>query len=441
MAKVKFKEYLRRKKNSGPIYESEEGLMKRAKERIEADALIVQPDFRVENFMKAAELLEQAGDYPGAKELREECLEKVKEAKKEKHEADYKRAVMHYTEADNEEDLIKSSAELKKLKGYKDSRELKAEADARVAHFRKSYRIKQCVVLGLIIVMAIACWWIVRVGLFSYAVAWLEGKGRMYESALNRFDDLGGLLDSEEQAEHYRILIQKQKEKTEGSSLKKAHRGDKVSFAGYNWVVLDRKESTRLLLCETRKEDSLYGLAYHDLAEAVTWEASSLRAYLNGEFLDRFTDYERNGMLGMETVPGKNEDYGRDGGTAVHDLIRILSLEEAEKYQKIFEKPNADMWLCTPGHSMETAAYMTKSGIIMPYGMDVASDRLSACPVILVDVRQLAQDKDAADTEDSEAADMQDSKTVDTQDEDAADAEDSEAVDAQSSGSEPESGM
>ena len=136
MAKVKFREYLRKKKNAGPVYESEEGLVKRAKKRLEADELIVQPAYRIENFEKAADLLEQAGDYPGAASLRQECLDRADRAKAEKLESDYGRAVLHLEEADSEEDLAKVSKEFKKLKGYKDSAELKKKADAQAGRLR-----------------------------------------------------------------------------------------------------------------------------------------------------------------------------------------------------------------------------------------------------------------------------------------------------------------
>ena len=92
----------------------------------------------------------------------------------------------------------------------------------------------------------------------------------------------------------------------------------------------------------------------------------------------------------MNTVPGTNAIYGTDGGEETEDLIRLLSLEEAADYRKIFAKPNQDTWLCTPGHDRTAAACMTKSGILVPYGNDVRSESLSVCPVVLVDADKLS---------------------------------------------------
>jgi hypothetical protein len=423
MAKVKFREYLRKKKNSGPVYESGEGLVKRAKKRMEADELIVQPAYRIENYEKAADLLEQAGDYPGAQELRRECLDKAELAKAEKTESDYRRAVLHLEEADSEEDLAKVSREFKKLKGYKDSGELKKKADDEAGRLRKRFRLKQAVVIVIIILLAFCAAAGAKAGLFSYLAARLEGRGGIYESAYSRFVKLGDFLDSEEQAARYKDLMRRQKERNESKSVKKGHKGDTVRFGDYSWTVLERSGSARLLLCQTPKEDiflshisydgdmkviseteeeenaqteqedsirGLYDEVFSGPGQDTVWAESSLRSYLNTEVLGKaFSEFERGAMLPMDTVPGSNGIYGTDGGAETTDLIRLLSLEEAENYQKIFEKPNQDTWLCTPGHDGTSAAYMTKSGVLMPYGNDVRSESLSVCPVILVDADRL----------------------------------------------------
>ena len=425
MAKVKFREYLRKKKNAGPVYESEEGLVKRAKKRLEANELIVQPAYRIENFEKAADLLEQAGDYPGAASLRQECLDRADRAKAEKLESDYGRAVLHLEEADSEEDLAKVSKEFKKLKGYKDSAELKKKADAQAGRLRKKFRVKQAAVLILLAAIAVGAAVGAKAGFFSYLAARLEGRGGIYESAYSRFVKLGDFLDSEKQAARYKDKMLRQKEKNESKSVKKGHKGDTVKFGDYSWTVLERDGSTRLLLCQTPKEDiflshisyngdmrivagteeteenaqteqeedilRLYDEACSGPASDTVWAESSLRKYLNTEVLGKaFSEFERGAMLPMNTVPGTNAIYGTDGGEETEDLIRLLSLEEAADYRKIFEKPNQDTWLCTPGHDRTAAACMTKSGILVPYGNDVRSESLSVCPVVLVDADKLS---------------------------------------------------
>jgi hypothetical protein len=264
-----------------------------------------------------------------------------------------------------------------------------------------------------------------KAGFFSYLAARLEGRGGIYESAYSRFVKLGDFLDSEKQAARYKDKMLRQKEKNESKSVKKGHKGDTVKFGDYSWTVLERDGSTRLLLCQTPKEDiflshisyngdmrivagteeteenaqteqeedilRLYDEACSGPASDTVWAESSLRKYLNTEVLGKaFSEFERGAMLPMNTVPGTNAIYGTDGGEETEDLIRLLSLEEAADYRKIFEKPNQDTWLCTPGHDRTAAACMTKSGILVPYGNDVRSESLSVCPVVLVDADKLS---------------------------------------------------
>lgn len=68
----------------------------------------------------------------------------------------------------------------------------------------------------------------------------------------------------------------------------------KVQFGSYSWLVLEDQGDKQLLLAE----HVLELLPYHDTYEAVTWEESSIRKYLNTTFYERFTYEEQNRMIG-----------------------------------------------------------------------------------------------------------------------------------------------
>ena len=62
MAKIKFGDYLKSKKQKEAVYESDESIVKRVKALIESDSCAVQPRFRVDNYSKALDLLAQIPD-------------------------------------------------------------------------------------------------------------------------------------------------------------------------------------------------------------------------------------------------------------------------------------------------------------------------------------------------------------------------------------------
>ncbi len=93
------------------------------------------------------------------------------------------------------------------------------------------------------------------------------------------------------------------------------------------WRVLEVAEDSILLLSE-------YGLVcknYNDTYENVTWETSTLRAWLNGEFLDTaFTNKERYVIQDTLVKNEVNKNYNTSGGNDTVDQVFLLSYEEAQ---------------------------------------------------------------------------------------------------------------
>ena len=91
------------------------------------------------------------------------------------------------------------------------------------------------------------------------------------------------------------------------------------------WLVLE-KEGTRLLLV------SRYALSFRpfrdETSEGETWETCSLRAWLNGEFLESaFSEKEQAMILPAAVSADKNPFYDSDPGNPTEDRVFLLSAD------------------------------------------------------------------------------------------------------------------
>jgi glucan-binding YG repeat protein len=103
--------------------------------------------------------------------------------------------------------------------------------------------------------------------------------------------------------------------------------GNIVSFGQYKWRVLDVRNWCALLVADTVTH---VNMAYSDVA--CTWETSSLRKWLNSEFLTSFTEEEGKRIMRAEVKNESNPWYYADGGNATGDRVFLLSIYEIVKY-------------------------------------------------------------------------------------------------------------
>ena len=120
--------------------------------------------------------------------------------------------------------------------------------------------------------------------------------------------------------------------------------GSYVSFGHYpqtaegndntpiEWIVLDVDESKNaaLLLSKHGMDAKPYNVDY----TSITWEESTLRLWLNSEFLNRsFTEKEKSAILLSKIDNGKSQGYWvMDSGKDTQDQIFLLSYAEAYRY-------------------------------------------------------------------------------------------------------------
>ena len=192
--------------------------------------------------------------------------------------------------------------------------------------------------------------------------------------------------------------------------------GDYITFGHYpqtsegndntsiEWLVLDVQEDKALLI-------SRYGLdgqQYHDTYEDTTWEKCSLRAWLNGTFINRaFTAEEQKYIMATNVDNGKNQGdrcypdtYGK-GGNNTQDKIFLLSYMEAwTSYLKNDDARKCDStdytikyidaslpigmwWLRSPGGQLTKASYISQEGY---GGAGPVYDYLIIRPALWVDL-------------------------------------------------------
>jgi len=117
-------------------------------------------------------------------------------------------------------------------------------------------------------------------------------------------------------------------EATNAVALAYATVGDLVGFGEYNWLVLDVQDYSALLVSEIILEFR----PFHETRESVTWEYSTIRNYLNNEFLYKFSPDDRARIAESRLTNNDNPWYYTPGGNDTYDRIFLLSLEEVVRY-------------------------------------------------------------------------------------------------------------
>ncbi len=162
------------------------------------------------------------------------------------------------------------------------------------------------------------------------------------------------------------------------------------------WQILDYDtENNRIMLVSRYLIDNLSycktpeGFTWRDKMN-VTWEDSTIRSWLNGEFYNgAFSDKER-ALIGMTAIINEdNDEYGTPGGKDTYDNLFLLSLSELEKYFKTdtrhayalnrissFKNGEAGMWfLRTPGDKADCAVFVESYGDVAVRGNYVYDER------------------------------------------------------------------
>lgn len=127
--------------------------------------------------------------------------------------------------------------------------------------------------------------------------------------------------------------------------------GTVIPFGGMDWIILESEGNiTRLLAKES------IGNMPFDEDNSNNWSNSSIRAYLNGEFLETLVVNGANPNAFLLDTYSLIADDGLDDYGISVDCVGLLSVDQYRKYRRIIS--NLDDWwrLITP-YSVESNGY------------------------------------------------------------------------------------
>ena len=151
------------------------------------------------------------------------------------------------------------------------------------------------------------------------------------------------------------------------------------------WRVLHYENSEAFLLADAILDSQ----PYQSENEEIDWEKSSIRAWLNNEFINKaFSNEENKAINTVELINKDNSKYGTQGGKNTSDKLFLLSLSEVDETEESkeygfwdkktrkckndnFSEETYFWWLRSPGNSSHDAAGVYYYGWVFGYGYDV----------------------------------------------------------------------
>ena len=341
-------------------------------------------------YKEAAHLFESIDEYQDSAVLAQSCYEKAEIARKDAILAEGK-SKMTGEVISNYESAIKL---FETISGWKDADEKiyacqkKIEEDeAKAERNKKIAIITTTIVCAIIVFIIVLNTVIIPNGKYNDAITLMDA-GKLDE-AYSAFIELGDYKDASEKAGD--IRLQKTKDQ-----LKNIKVGSHINFGAYEqdnntsndkeyveWLVLEIKDGKALVI-------SKYALdckEYHHTD--VTWETSTLRKWLNNDFLNSAFSADEKAMIPTVTVSAdENPGYSTNPGKATQDQVFLLSVPEANKYFSSDSarqcKPtdyavangvdvnssngNCEWWLRSPGLYQDRAALVDDDGDVYENG-------------------------------------------------------------------------
>ena len=171
------------------------------------------------------------------------------------------------------------------------------------------------------------------------------------------------------------------------------------------WYVLARDGRKALIISRYVIDCERYHKEWVD----ITWESSTIRKWLNNEFINTaFSNTEQEKIQTTYVSNPNNSEKGTIGGNSTYDKIFLLSTDEARKYfrsdserigkptpycmQKCYaSNGNVAWWLRSPGFVQFRAGHVNYDGSIAD-GLAVAADGYGIRPVMWVDADKIIEE-------------------------------------------------
>lgn len=372
----------------------------------------------------AAEKFKSISGFKDADEFVSQCMEKAEVCRKDKIYWNAKdRMTTSLVGIGDFEFAIK---EFKKISGWRDSdeqisicnkkiEELKIEEEKNwIKREEDAKKLKRFATIAVVI-GTVCCVIYVLVNTFilipqkyNRAMSLIESKD--YEQAYTLLNGLN-YKDSSDKLKEIETQLKK-------VLFSKSQVGTYVYFGSYEqdnntsngkediaWKVL-AKEGNRVLLISKFVLDCK---PYNTTRKNVTWETSTLRTWLNGEFANAAFSSEDMKIINISTVTADNNPtFSTSPGNNTNDKIFLLSIKEANQYFNSYEsktcKPtkyaisqnvdvnrdgNSFWWLRSPGSFQEFAAIMYYVGELDAIGGLVDDHLIGVRPALWVDISNI----------------------------------------------------
>lgn len=229
----------------------------------------------------------------------------------------------------------------------------------------------------------------------SYQTALVYIKNKEYYDASILLNNLNDYKDSKN------ILKDCEKQ-----SIKNADVGLNVVLGRYAqspiaWRVLDKKGDRLLIITERVLSDGIKYYKTKDPAKDTTWEKSSIRKYVNGDFLNSAFNRDEKKLI-LTTKVRTQDNYREnwegykwktDGGNDTKDKLFFLSINEANKYFKsdqdrkateFITSSESSWWLRSPGENQSDAAFVYNDGGVVEIGVGITCTTVGFRPAMWI---------------------------------------------------------
>ena len=124
----------------------------------------------------------------------------------------------------------------------------------------------------------------------------------------------------------------------------------RITYGGVKWVVLDARPNMSLCLAEDVLKDENGEVRYmaFDTDNKNDFAASSVRAFLNGDFLEELAGAGADKEAFVPIVLDLTSDDGLDDYGTDSAKIGLITDQMYRAFRKIIPKASEDYWTCTP---------------------------------------------------------------------------------------------
>lgn len=312
----------------------------------------------VEALRDAAKRFGKLGDYKEAKRYQDDCLKRADAAEEKGCRKTYEVAMQKKESAVTKSDYVDAMEEFRRLRAYETYQEkVKKEIQECKERIRRletiaAYKRRGMCLLVLVIIAAA----LVQTPLYPVAKGVIHRYRGEYHAALNCYAEGANIpgVGKLQRDCYYRLAVLAEEDGREKEAMKlyrlawnrldaakhtvrlekkflqQAEIGDKVTFGGRHWTVLEKKADQIMLLAASAPQFKKFD------TKKGNWEDSSLRHWLRGSFLQNdFSGQEREIILPVNSKDSESQEKAF-----------LLSEREYREYRLQIPAIQNRWWLC-----------------------------------------------------------------------------------------------